>query len=245
VHEQTLALYRLFDELKQRFPGLEIESCSSGGGRIDLGMAQHSDRFWTSDCNDALERQYIQRYTQIAIPPELLGSHIGPTTAHTTHRTHSFSFRAITALFGHAGIEWDITQCSSEERDALKTWADFYKANRSLLHTGKMIRIDQPNNQAFVYGVVSQDQTKALYAYASLRATSGSMPNTLRLVGLKPEARYRARLVAPAGLPVFIGRKLPEWFDGVELTGAALAQIGLKTPVIAPEQAFLVEVTAL
>ena len=38
VRRQTEAIYRLFDELKRRHPGLEIESCASGGGRVDLGM---------------------------------------------------------------------------------------------------------------------------------------------------------------------------------------------------------------
>lgn len=245
VRNQTLAIYRLFDELKSRFPGLEIESCSSGGGRIDLGMAQHADRFWTSDCNDALERQYIQRYTQIAIPPELLGSHIGPTTAHTSHRTHSLSFRAITALFGHAGIEWDITQCTSEELAALKSWANYYKANRTLLHTGKMIRVEQPSDEAFVHGVIAQDKSKAIFAYAALRGTSGSLPNSMRLVGLAAEATYRIRLVEDAGTPLYIARQQPHWFGGVEMTGAALAAVGLKTPVLAPEQAMLVEAVRL
>ncbi len=36
VHDQTLAAYRLMEELKVARPGLEIESCSSGGARIDL-----------------------------------------------------------------------------------------------------------------------------------------------------------------------------------------------------------------
>ena len=241
VHNQTLAIYRLFDELKSRFPGLEIESCSSGGGRIDLGMVMHSDRFWTSDCNDALERQYIQRYTQTVIPPELLGSHIGPTTAHTSHRTHSLSFRAVTALFGHAGIEWDITGCTDEEIAALKSWADYYKTNRELLHSGKMIRVEQPNEEAFVHGVVAQDKSKAIFAYAALKATSGSLPNTMQILGLEATANYRVKLVEPAGSAFLIARKPPHWFDGVTLSGAALEQVGLKTPVLAPEQAFLVE----
>jgi alpha-galactosidase len=61
VHDQTLAVYRLLDELRTRHPGLEIESCSSGGARIDLGVLERTDRVWASDCIDALERQAIQR----------------------------------------------------------------------------------------------------------------------------------------------------------------------------------------
>jgi alpha-galactosidase len=242
VREQTKAIYRLFDQLKANHPGLEIESCSSGGGRIDLGMVEHADRFWTSDCNDALERQYIQRYTQFAIPPEMLGSHIGPTHSHTTHRTHSLSFRAISALFGHAGLEWDVTETTPEERAALKSWASYYKANRSLLHTGKMIRVEQPDDSSFVHGVVSQDKSKAIFAYVTLRAIPGMTPTALRLEGLDPKANYRIKMVQPAGSPEYVQRRMPTWIDGVELSGAALSKIGVRPPILAPENGFLVEV---
>jgi alpha-galactosidase len=67
VHRQTLATYRLMDELRAAHPGLEIESCASGGGRIDLGILARTDRVWTSDCIDALDLQQIQRYTQLVV----------------------------------------------------------------------------------------------------------------------------------------------------------------------------------
>ena len=245
VREQTFAIYRLFDELKSRFPGLEIESCSSGGGRVDLGMVMHADRFWTSDCNDALERQYIQRYTQIAIPPEMLGSHIGPTHSHTTHRVHHISFRAISALFGHAGIEWDITEATTEEREALKSWASYYKANRELLHSGRMTRIEHMDDTAFVHGVVAQDKSKAIFAYVALRAMKGTKPAAFRIVGLQPDANYKVKLVEPAGTSQYIHQQLPKWLDGVVLTGATLERVGLRPPILAPENAILIEVERL
>lgn len=241
VRQQTKAIYRLFDELKQRHPGLEIESCSSGGGRIDLGMVNHADRFWTSDCNDALERQYIQRYTQFAIPPEMLGSHIGPTHSHTTHRVHSLSLRAVSALFGHAGLEWDVTECTPEELGHLKTWAKYYKDNRSLLHSGKMIRVEQPDDTAFVHGVVAQDQSRGIFAYVTLRAIKGQTPNVLRFAGLDSAATYRVKMVLPAGEPHYVQRVMPIWLDGVELSGEALAKVGVRPPILAPEHAILIE----
>jgi alpha-galactosidase len=242
VREQTKAIYRLFDDLKRNHPGLEIESCSSGGGRIDLGMVDHADRFWTSDCNDALERQYIQRYTQFAIPPEMLGSHIGPTHSHTTHRTHELSFRAITALFGHAGLEWDLTETTPTQREVLKTWAAYYKANRDLLHTGKMVRVEQPDDSAFVHGVVAQDKSRAIFAFATLRGMPGMTPNALRIEGLAPDSVYRVKMVQPAGVPQYVHRQMPKWLDGVDLTGAALSRVGLRPPILAPENAILIEV---
>ena len=106
VHQQTLAFYALLDALRAAHPGLEIESCSSGGARVDLGVLERTDRIWTSDCNDALERASIQRWTSLLVPPELIGSHIGPPTAHTTHRTVDLGFRMLMAAQGHAGLEW-------------------------------------------------------------------------------------------------------------------------------------------
>ncbi len=53
---QTRQFYRLLDTLVARFPHIEFESCSSGGGRIDYEVLKRSHRFWASDNNDALER---------------------------------------------------------------------------------------------------------------------------------------------------------------------------------------------
>ncbi|MCW4628494.1 alpha-galactosidase [Marinomonas rhodophyticola] len=51
---------------------MEIESCSSGGARVDFGILNYTKRFWASDCNDALERQSIQRGFSYFLPPEVM-----------------------------------------------------------------------------------------------------------------------------------------------------------------------------
>ena len=128
VHEQTLAFYRLLDEIKAAFPGLEIESCSSGGARVDLGVLERTDRVWVSDCIDPHERQEMHRWTTQLIPPELMGAHIASGESHTTGRVHDLDFRAATAVFGHLGIEWDLAKASESELTELAAWIDFYKA---------------------------------------------------------------------------------------------------------------------
>ena len=242
---QTIAIYRLFAELKKRHPHLEIESCASGGARIDLGVLDYVDRFWTSDNNDALERQTIQRWTSLVIPPELLGTHIGPTRGHQTGRSLDLSFRAITALFGHAGVEWDITQSSQSERDNLKIWASFYKSHRDLLHTGKSVRIDYPDPHGYLYGVISHDRLHALFTYAQLTPTVAVHPAPMKLRGLDPAKSYKVAPIFPAGAPHFMLHKKPTWMDGVTLTGRELEVIGLTTPILGPEQAMMIEITAL
>ena len=236
----------MFDELKAAHPGLEIESCASGGGRIDLGMIDHADRFWTSDNNDALERQGIQRYTTIVIPPEYLGTHIGPTKAHSTGRTLGISFRGATALWGHAGLEWDLTAASEAELTSLKTWIDYHKANRELLHTGKIVRVDQSEDNAWQHGVIAQDGSRAIFSAVQLRPSQYSRPANLRLHGLDESATYRIKLVTPAGPAEFMNLHLPAWMSQeLELSGAFLSAVGLKAPVLRPEQALLIEATRI
>ena len=245
VRRQTQAIYRLFAELKKRHPGLEIESCASGGARIDLGVIDFVDRFWTSDNNDALERQTIQRWTSQVIPPEMLGTHIGPTHGHQTGRTLELSMRAITALFGHAGIEWNITQATAEERANLVTWARYYKDNRALLHSGKSVRIDYPDEHGYLYGVISADTKKSIFAYVQLTPTVTIHPAPLKFAGLDVAANYSIKAVYPAGKPRFMLITPPQWMDGITMSGSALATIGVSAPILAPANAVLIEITKL
>ena len=88
MHRQTTAVYRLLDELRARHPGVEIESAPPEAARVDLGILERTDRVWASDTNDALERQQIQRWTGLLLPPELVGGHVGAAVSHTTGRRH-------------------------------------------------------------------------------------------------------------------------------------------------------------
>ena len=241
VRAQTQAIYRLFAELKKRHPHLEIESCASGGGRIDLGVIDYVDRFWVSDNNDALERQTMQRWTSLVIPPELLGSHIGPTPSHQTGRQLPLSFRAVTALFGHAGIEWDISKISSEERATLTSWISYYKKVRELIHSGKTVRVDYSDAAGYFHGVVAQDKSEALFAYVQLRPTQSVHPAQLTFAGLDPKRMYSVSAVYPAGKPTTMLIALPPWLTGVKLSGDVLMKAGLPAPILAPENALLIE----
>ncbi|QDZ16753.1 alpha-galactosidase [Humibacter ginsenosidimutans] len=246
THDQTLAAYRLFDALRAAHPDVEIESCSSGGGRVDLGILERTDRVWASDTNDALERQTIQRWTGLVLPPEIVGAHVGPATSHTTGRTHALSFRAITALFGHFGVEWDVRGLSDAEREELRRVIAFYKANRELIHTGRSVRVDRPDDTDSAYGVVAPDGSRALFAYVTLATSPDEAPGKLRVPGLDPDALYRVSLALPLDRHGFAGRALPSWLDDgqVTMSGRALEAIGLAMPLLRPERAILLEVAA-
>jgi alpha-galactosidase len=241
THGQTLAVYRLLDELRARHPGVEIESCSSGGARVDLEILARTDRVWASDSNDALERQTIQRWTALLLPPELIGAHVGPPGVHSSGRTQRLSFRFATALFGHFGIEWDIASATPEELAGLAAGISCYQDKRDLLHTGELVRADHPDPAAYVHGVVARDRRAGLFAYVQLTTSARAVPAPMRLPGLDPERRYRVEVLDPAGPPM---TNRPAGRPPRRLTGRALAEVGLRPPLLAPEDAWLIEVTA-
>ncbi|MFC9605519.1 alpha-galactosidase [Streptomyces niveus] len=248
VHTQTAAVYRLLDELRARHPGLEIESCSSGGGRVDLGILERTDRVWTSDCIDALERQRIQCWTGLLLPPELLGAHVGSPVSHTTGRAHTLDFRAGTALFGHFGIEWDLTAAGPGERARLAEWVAAYKELRPLLHTGTVVHGDHPDPALRVHGVVAADRSHALYALVQTATSVMSPAGIVRLPGLDPDARYQVRPRRPGDLPEGPRRSDPLWWErpeGVTLTGRMLEVSGVRAPTLFPERLVLVEARRL
>ena len=247
VHDQTLAVYRLIDELKARHPRLEIESCSSGGARADLGILERTDRIWASDCIDALERQQIQRWTGLLLPPELIGAHVGSPVSHSTGRAHTLTFRAGTALFGHLGVEWDLRMASPSDLAELTGWIALYKATRGLLHTGRVVHVDHPDPALLVHGVVAEDGSAGVYALVAIATSAWYPPGRVRLVGLDPDASYRLAPLEPAtAVPSLGGHTPPPWWEiGVVLTGRVLAEVGVQAPNLLPDSLVLLAANRL
>ncbi|WP_309115210.1 alpha-galactosidase [Saccharothrix sp.] len=246
VRAQTLATYRLLGELRTRHPRLEIESCSSGGARVDYGILQHTDRVWASDTIDPVERQEIQRWTGLLVPPEMIGCHVGAATAHTTGRSTSLSFRLATALFGHAGIEWDLTACTDTELDQLATWVALHKRLRPLLHNGTTVHADHPDPGTRLHGVVAPDRRHAVFSLAQLTSATNSVPTRLHFPGLDPHLHYTVTLCPEISIPAtFPPRPVPWLVQGsIRLPGSVLSTIGLAAPLLDPAQAIVLELLA-
>lgn len=239
---QTQALYALLERLRQTHPEVEIESCASGAGRADYGVLAYTHRIWTSDNNDPLERQTIQRGFLRFFPPEIMGAHIGPSPAHIGHRRHTLAFRAATALFGHLGLELDVRSLPEEECQALKIWIETYKRFRTLLHNGKthQLTVRQDAGRGG-HGVVATDRSEALFAVVQLAASRLRISQPVRLPGLDPTTTYRLGLAgAPPPHVKFETQGLRLLKDGVlDVPGAMLANVGLQIPILPPETILL------
>lgn len=244
---QVSALYALIDRLRDAHPHVEIESCSSGGARADMGILAHTDRIWTSDTNDALDRQEIQRGASMFLPLMLLGAHVGPSTCHITGRTLTMAMRAGTAMMGHMGVELDLLDESAANLAELARAIALYKRMRPLLHEGDHYRLDTPGFLN-AHGVVAADKQAALFSLAWLGGHAATLPPRLALDGLAPERDYRIRLVWPEPWRSVTAPGIMEALElggrGLVVRGEALMTIGLQLPLALPQTVLLFHLEA-
>ena len=242
AHLQTLAVYRLIDALRVNHPGVDIESCSSGGARADYGILERTDRIWTSDSNDALERQRIQSGLLRFFPPEVMGAHIGPNRSHTSGRRHSLGFRATSAFFGHFGIEWNLLDTTETERTHLSNILALHKKHRRLMHTGTVWHVDAADPGLHIMGVVAQDQSEALFSVAQLAVARNATPERMQFPGLDRSSNYDVSLVLLADSALGLATRQPRWTDtgAQDIPADVLSAFGIQLPTLDPESAVLI-----
>lgn len=241
AHAHVAGLYEVLDRLRAAHPEVEIESCASGGGRADFAILERTDRVWTSDSNDALDRLSIQKGLSMFVPAELMGAHVGPTDCHITGRRVSMATRVQTALFGHFGIEANLLALTPEERAELAKGVALHKLFRALIHTGALHRLDRPANEN-AFGIVAEDGSEALFSYALIREQDAYFAGRLRLAGLDAAARYVVTLVWPEAPPLR-SPLVEALVDGVVLDGRSLMAVGLQLPRLHPQSGFILHLS--
>ena len=242
--QQTAAFYALLERLRAAHPAVEIESCASGGGRIDFGVLEHTQRVWLSDSNDALERWRIQHEAALFLPPEVTGSHVGPRHCHTSGRVLPMAFRGWVAASRHMGFEMDPRELDAEERATLLQITDWYKANRGWLFAGALHRIDSDDTAVMAEMTVSADGQQFVLFAAQMTTSDRNSTRLLRLNGLQADKFYRLKLLNPEQIAPNLTRS---WASpllteaGLKLSGQALMQHGISLPVAFPATMWVIE----
>lgn len=240
---QVMALYALLDRLRNAHPGLEIETCASGGGRIDYALLKRCSRAWISDNNDSVERLPSLRGWLQWLPLAVCGHHVGPDPNPITGRRLPMDFRARVAVFGHMGIEADPTTMSATERETLVAHLALYKRWREVLHAGTLHSLCEEGDR---YGWLAWQGTRGLALVAQLGYPAAHESPAIRLRCLEPLARYRVRLPEPWPQPAAARLAHPgRWREGWILEGALLMEQGLPLPLTHPHTAWLVELERL
>jgi alpha-galactosidase len=243
---QVHALYALIDRLLATFPTLEIESCASGGGRIDYGILERTHRFWVSDSNDAVERLRIQQGFSHFFPPEVMGAHIGPTWSHTSGRGLSIGFRALVASPGHVGVEADLTRMADDDLELLTEAIERHKADRDIWHQGRFSRLHTPDPGLTGVMATSPDRRQARLVVAQADRPEASLPPRLRLPGLIHDQVYRVTLQFASENVDRANRRFDSAFlsEGLMLNGETLVKVGLSLPILYAQTGLAIAVDA-
>jgi len=238
---QTHGIYDLLSRLRTAHPNVEIESCASGGGRIDAGILAHTHRVWLSDSNDALERLRIQHDAAVFLPAAVTGSHVGPRHCHTSGRVLPMAFRAWVAAQRHMGFEMDLRELTEDEALTLARVTRWWKDNRGWMLQGTIHRLDADDPAVTAEMQIAADGHRFV-AFAGQAQTSRQiLPRPLRLTGLDPDARYTVTLLNPEDASRQSRGPSALKSAPLTLTGQALMARGILLPVAWPATMWVVE----
>ncbi len=238
---QTRGSYALIDRLRTAFPHVEIESCASGGGRIDFGILNRTHRVWLSDSNDALERLRIQHNAALFLPSVVTGSHVGPRHCHTSGRIFDISYRAWVAAQRHMGFEMDPRELDAREETVLTEVTSWYKLNRDWMHRADILRLDSADPAVIAEQQLAADGSRFVVFNGVADTSAQIAPRPLRLTRLDPNARYKTHLLNRASAPG-LSRGTPVIKErAIETSGAWLMSQGLTLPCGLPGSMWVIE----
>ncbi len=122
------ALYRIFDRVRERFPGLLMENCAAGGGRNDLGMVRRFTNCAHSDYTVQPRGLFAVNNLTIAYPPEVFKYYFGHWPGYHLYGDFDFQLRAImfsNPLFVGFGLKSEAV--NETEKNKILHYVSLYK----------------------------------------------------------------------------------------------------------------------
>ena len=238
---QARGAYALIDRLRAAFPGVEIESCASGGGRIDFGILERTQRVWLSDSNDALERMRIQRDAALFLPLVVTGSHVGPRVCHTSGRVLDMRLRAWVAAARHMGFEMDPRELTEDEAAVLRGVTAWWKDNRGWMARADILRLDSADGSVIAEQQLCETGARFVVFAGKVASSDQILPRPLRLTGLEPGAMYRVTLANRDDAVGLSRGEMALKAGPVERSGQYLMRHGISLPWSFPQTIWVVE----
>ncbi|MBB4153930.1 alpha-galactosidase [Sphingomonas jinjuensis] len=216
-------LYWIIDELRKRHPNVEIESCSGGGGRVDLGIMARTDEMWPSDNTDPYDRLLIQDgYTQ-AYAPATMMAWVTDSPNWVNGRQTTLPFRFLSAMQGGLGIGTNLNKWQATDFALGKYYVASYKRIRETVQQGQLYRLNRESDAdpRWTNLYVAPDKSQAaLFTLVGSTHKLDVMP-TIALTGLDPDAYYRIETMEGTPLPATIPARATGayWMNhGVDVT---------------------------
>jgi alpha-galactosidase len=191
-------LYDILDRLRAKHPKLEIESCSGGGGRVDLGILRRTDEVWPSDNTDALDRLTLQDGFTHAYSPGIMMAWVTDVPNGMNGRSVPLKFRFLVAMNGSLGVGGNLNKWTPEEMQAAAGFVAYYKRVRTTVQRGALYRLIAPEGSEFSANeYVSTDGRQAvLFAFLHSQRFGTPFP-TIFLRGLDEDAVYHVQAIDP------------------------------------------------
>jgi alpha-galactosidase len=215
-HTYVLNYYGIMRRLRAKHPNLEIESCSGGGGRIDLGVLHYVDEVWTSDNTEAFDRLRIQEGFSEAYAAKFMSAWV-TDVPNMNGRSTPLSYRFLVAMQGALGIGANLNKWSAEDAALATKMIALDKRIRETVQMGDLYRLLLPSeNDTSSNQYVSKDGKESVVFAFRHSQEYNTAPPTIHLAGLDPKAIYKLET---------IDNKLVD--TQTELSGAYLIQNGL------------------
>src|SRR6266851_3821794 len=186
-------LYAILADLRKKHPKVEIESCSGGGGRVDLGILRYTDEVWPSDNTDPFDRLSMQDGFSYAYTPQIMMAWVTDSPHWYNHRSTSLIYRMLSSMQGSLGIGANLNHWSAEDfATAKRLIADYHSVQRTIVR-GDLYRIITARDGGGMSAseTVSGDKNQAVvFAFANATTEGRGFP-LLQLQGLDPDAEYK------------------------------------------------------
>ncbi|KQZ32601.1 alpha-galactosidase [Duganella sp. Root1480D1] len=209
-------LYQLLAELRRRHPKLEIESCASGGGRVDLGIMRLTEQVWTSDNTDPYDRLVIQDGYSHAYAPAAMMAWVTDSPNFVNKRETSLEYRFLSAMQGGLGIGANLNHWKDEDFSKARRLIGEYKLIRATVQLGNLYRLVSPRNGSPRSATlsVSQDRKQAVLFAFLHSSMMRSAQQTIQLRGLDADTVYALRAIAGAAAPGTVARASGAYWMG-------------------------------
>jgi len=185
-------LYWVLGELKKRHPKVEIESCSGGGGRVDLGILQYADEVWPSDNTDPFDRLTQQDGFTYAYTPQIMMAWVTDSPHWGNKRSTSLVYRMLSSMQGSLGIGANITKFTDQEMATAKRLIAAYHQVQKTIVQGDLYRLISPRNgsEFSATQTVNKDKSQSVVFLFIHSTQEGRGFPILTLKGLDPKADY-------------------------------------------------------
>lgn len=198
--EYVRNLYAILRELRAKHPGVEIESCSGGGGRVDLGILSLTDEVWPSDNTDPFDRLSIQDGFTYAYTPGVMMAWVTDSPNWANNRTTTLAYRFLSSMQGSLGVGANLTKWGEQDFVTAKGLIDAYKQVRETVQHGSLYRLISPrkgSEYSATESVAVDGHEAVLFAFLHSSSMFYPFPR-LFLKGLERERQYRIEAISGA-----------------------------------------------